>query len=68
MGKKTPTDISAILLSSKIPNHRINSGTQAREGTAFKACMVGSKKLLKVGETPVITPKIVATTAPKTNP
>ena len=68
MGKKTPTDISAILLSSKIPNHKINNGTQASEGTAFQACIVGSRKRLIKGETPVKTPKRVAATPPKINP
>jgi len=58
----------AILLFSKIPNHKINKGTQANEGTAFKACIVGSNKFLKVGDIPVIIPKIEATKPPSINP
>jgi hypothetical protein len=31
-----------ILDASKMPNHRMNSGTQAIEGIERKACNVGS--------------------------
>ena len=46
----------------------MNKGTHARDGTAFKACIVGSKKLLINGETPVNTPNVVAAIPPKINP
>ena len=42
IGKNTPTAISTTFEVSKMPSHRMNSGTQAIDGIARSACTVGS--------------------------
>src|SRR3546814_5279222 len=47
-----------------MPNHRMNSGTQASEGTAFSACRVGSSSSRSSRGLPVSAPSTVAAPAP----
>ncbi len=51
--KKTPTAIRLTLEVSKMPNQRMNNGTQAMEGIARRACSVGPSSLASLEEYPV---------------
>ena len=51
-----------------MPNQRMNSGTQAIEGIARSACMVGSSSWRARVEKPVSAPSAVASTSPSANP
>ena len=51
-----------------MPIQRINKGTQAMEGTARKACSVGSIRWRMNGEAPAMAPINVPAKAPSANP
>ena len=64
-GRTHPTAISATFEVSKIPSHRMNSGTQAIEGIARSACTVGSSRRTASAASPISIPRTVPATTPR---
>ena len=63
-----PTAISATFEASKMPNHRMNSGTQAIDGIARSAWRVGSRRRRAASLVPDSAPSAMPLTAPRPKP
>jgi hypothetical protein len=60
--------MSATFDASKMPSHRMNSGTQASDGMALSALRVGSSSLRAVALAPVSAPTAMPPAAPMAKP
>ena len=67
-GKNAPIATSVTLEFSPMPIHNSSNGTQASEGTARNAPMVGAAAMRAGPHSPIIAPRNSPSTAPMLNP